>query len=267
LAGEFPSALIDYLYPKSGEENPDGSPQRLTTMFYPREFAAIAKHMQHEGVVGGLAHTAMNKASPVMGLVHDWATNVDSFGGEISDPDAPLYQQLQQKLAYSLESIQPIAVSAIREQPTEKPVKSAALNFMGFSPAPKYATETKTQGAIKHLYQKYHTKKQTPYERARFSQEARDMRKAYEADDMERYSELLDGLIDKYELNASDRKRLEQTIVRKIDTYESMFKRLTPDQQMKLLDKMTEEERDIYLRISNKAKVRFKWQPPEEREE
>lgn len=267
LAGEFPSALIDYLYPKSGEENPDGSPQRLTTMFYPREFAAIGKHMQHEGVLGGLAHTAMNKASPVMGLVHDWATNVDSFGAEISDPDAPAYQRLQQKLAHSLGSIQPIAVSAIREQQTDKPVKNAALNFMGFSPAPKYATETKTQGAIKHLYQKYHTKKQTPYERARFSQEARDMRKAYEADDMDRFGEILDGLIDKYELTASDQKRLQQTISRNLDPYESMFKRLTPDQQMKLLDKMTEEERDTYLRIANKTKVRFRWVPPEERGE
>lgn len=265
FSGQFPSSLIDYLYPQSGEENPDGSPKRLTTMFYPREFAAISKHMEHEGVIGGLGHTALNKASPVMGLVHDWATNVDSFGAEISDPDAPAYQRLQQKLAYSLGQVWPISEPETLFKSDGTSAKQKLLNVAGFSPAPKYATETKTQGAIKHLYQTYHTKKQTPYERARFSQEARDMRKAYEAEDMERYGDLMDGIIDKYELSASDRKRLEQTIVRQIDPYESMFKRLTVDQQIKLLDKMTEEERDIYLPISNKQKVRFRYEPPEDR--
>lgn len=266
LSGEFPSGLIDYLYPKSGEQNPDGSPQRLTTMFYPREFAAIAKHMEHEGVLGGLAHTAMNKASPVMGLVHDWATNVDSFGAEISDPDAPAYKRLQDKLAHSLGQIAPISEPETLLKNDNVPAKQKALNILGFSPAPKYATEMKTQGAIKHLYQTYNTKKQTPYEKARFSAEARDMRKAYEADDMDRFGELLDKLIEKHDLNAQERKRLQQTISKGIDAYESMFKRLTWQQQWKLLDKMSEEERDIYLRISNKQKVRFKWQPPEERE-
>lgn len=267
LSGELPSSLLDWLYPKSGEQNPDGTPQRLTTMFYPREFAAIAKHIEHEGVIGGLSHTAMNKASPVMGLVHDWATNVDSFGSEISDPNSPAYKQMAQKIAYSLSTIQPIALEAIRSEQTEKPVKSALLNVAGFSPAPKYATETSIQGEIKQLYKTYNTKKQTPYEKARFSQAARDMRKAYEAEDMDRYEELLDGMIEKYDLNAKDRRRLQQTISKNINPYESMFKRLTWQQQWRLLDKMSEEERDIYIRISNKDKVRYRWQPPEDRDE
>lgn len=265
LSGQTPTSLLDYIYPKNGEKNKDDSDQRVSTMFYPREFMAIYKHMENEGVVSGLGHLAASKASGVVGLANEWASGVNAFGQEIADPDAPMYKQMEQKLAYTLSDLTPISIGAIQEQASENPLKTGVMNVAGFSPAPKYITESPTQGEIKRLYLKYYAPKQTPFEKARYSEESRKLRRLYDSNEIEDYSDLLDKVRDKYELTAKDEMRLQQSIMRDTDPSLSMFKRLTWQQQKKVLDKMSEDERDIYLPLANKEHLRYGYEPPEEK--
>lgn len=268
LSGEAPTDLLDYTYPKNGEVNPrDESPQRISTMLYPREFVSIYKHMEHEGILPGLGHVASNKASGVVGLVKDWSTGVNAFGREIRDPAAPLNMQVAQTLAYTLGELEPISVGDMRERITEKPVKTGALSILGFSVAPKYITETTTQAHVKQAFQKYVAPKQTPYEKALYSEDMSQLRKLYEADQMEEYDVLLDKMIEDYELGPKDMLRIRRAAIKDEEPSVAMFKRLPWQVQKKLLDEMTEEEREAYLPAANRQHLRYRYESPEERGE
>lgn len=265
LSGEEPQGLNDYIYPKTGEMLPNGRPERVNTMFYPREFASIYHHVEKEGLVGGLGHLVSSKASGVVGLTSEWARGVNDFGEEIRDPEAPAYKQLEQTLAATLEELQPISISAIRESTSENKLRSTVLNVSGFSPAPKYVTETKTEGLITGTFRKYFTKTQTPYDRAEFSDDRRKLRKAFEAGDSDTYSKLLDKMQEKFELTGMEIRRLERSLAKGSEPLVAMFERLTWRQQKKILDQMTQEEREVYLPVSSKEHLRYSYEPPEER--
>jgi hypothetical protein len=264
LTGEPPEEWIDYIYPKNGEKNPDGTDQRVSTMFYAREFAAISKHMEHEGVIAGLGQTALNKASPAIGMVRDWAQGVNYFGEEIRNPDAPLYKQLEQTLRHTFKELEPISTMSMRKGAEVTP-KIAALSVMGFTEAPKYAIETHTQGAIRSTFMKYFGKKRTPYERAEYSDDARKLRALY-ADRTKRneYFDLLRKMEKEYGFTRTERQRMHMAIRKNEDPYPKMFARLTWQQQKRILDDMTPEERRVYLPHSNKEHLRRKYRPPEE---
>lgn len=280
LSGEEPEGLIDYLYPKSGETKPDGSPERLTTMYYPREFSAIYKHVEHEGLLGGMGHLAANKASGVIGMTREWATGVNSFGQEIRDPDAPLYKQLEQTLANTLFELEPISVGAIRgggsasgfsdyakqfaTRAAEKPGK-AALDIAGFSNAPKYVTASKTETLIRGTYQKYFAPTQTSFDKAQFSDDRRKLRQYFDNGDQEAYGNLIDKMQEKYELTGKELRKLETSITGGEDPLLDMFSRLTWKQQKKILDQMTEDERAQFLPRANRDHLRYSYSPPEEK--
>ena len=63
FTGENPKDTNDYIFPRVGDTNPDGSPRRLTTMFYLREIPMFQKHMQeHGGGIGGARDVRANLA-------------------------------------------------------------------------------------------------------------------------------------------------------------------------------------------------------------
>lgn len=263
LTGQSPQSLMDYIYPKNGEENPDGTAQRVSTMFYPREFAAIYKHMENEGVVPGLGHLVQNKASGVVGLTLEWGTGVNSFGQEIRDPNGTVMEKVRQTLAHTLGELEPISVTSIKEQASKSPLKTGVMNVAGFSPAPKYVTEARTEGEIKRLYQKYLAPKQTPYERAAYSDDARKLRKYWDSGDEDNFSNLLDQMAEKYSLTGREMRKLQQKLQKGADPLTGMFSRLTWQQQKRLLDQMTDEEREVYLPHANREHLRFTYEPPE----
>lgn len=248
MTGKAPSEWMDYVYPKSGDKKPDGSDMRVNTMFYPREFAAIYKHMESEGALSGTGHLLLNKATPVLGMARDWSSNVDYFGNEISDPDAPAYQRLQQKLGHLFEGTMPMSIRATlqsAEKAGRSPTaKDYALNISGFSPAPTYATDTPTEAKIKSTFRRYNSTIR-PFERAEYSDQARQLRIAKQQENWDKYNEILEGMEEKYELTSKQVKAIERNL--DIDSTVKMFKRLTPDQQTKLLKGMNEEELEKYL--------------------
>lgn len=267
MTGQSPTELIDYIYPKSGDVDPTtGKDERLNTMFYPREFAAISKHIEHEGLGSGLGHLVSNKASGVIGLVSQWATGVNSFDQEIRDPNSPWHEQLNQTLAATLLELEPISVKSTRQGTSESKLKDAVLSVSGFSKAPRYATQTSTEASISTLYKKYYAPKQTPYETAILSNDRRELRRLYDKGEIEAYGEKLDEMQQKYDLTAKEQMKLAQTVLRNqtFNPYLSMFQRLTWQQQKRLLDKMSDDERAEYLPKANSQHLRYTYEAPEE---
>lgn len=260
LTGTEPHGWMDYVYPRTGDKNPDGTDKRVNTMFYSREFPAIAKHMDQQGVFKGLTHLAASKGSGLYGLMAEWATGLNSFGQEIADPDAPIWKRTAQKLAYSLTDLEPISVKAMRQSGD---VKGAALAIGGFTPVAKYITATHTQGAIQEAYQRYVAPSQTPYDKAMFSDDMRALRAATGRDDS-KADEILTKMQDQYGLNYKEMHRLQRSIEKNEDPSIVMFKRLDWHVQKKLLDAMSPEDRETYLPHSNKTHLRQNYEEPQE---
>lgn len=266
LTGNQPEKLEDYIFPKNGEKNPDGTDQRVSTMYYVKEFASVAKRIEIDGVAGGVSHVVQSKASGVIGAVGEWVTGLNSMGQEIRDPNAPAYQQLQQALGYSLQRMEPISMKAVREN--NRSLKSAVMSVAGFSPAPRYITESVVEGKIKSAYQKYNTGKQLAYEKFLLSNERKELQRLYEAGEMDKYDEKLDQVVDKFKLTPKEQVKLTKAIGNKdfSEGFLNMFKSLPWQRQKLLLDQMTEEERDVYLPVANKDHLRFDYEPPQEEE-
>lgn len=265
LTGKSPSGLMDYIYPKSGNQTSDGRDERVNTMFYPREFAAIQKHIEHEGIVSGIGHLVSNKASGVVGLVSQWASGVNDFGQEIRDPESPAYKQIQDTLKATMLDLEPISMKSSRDSPGT--VKDVVLAVSGFSKAPKYVTQTDAEATIDTLYKKYNAPKQTPYETAVLSGDRRKLKQLYTDGKIGEYAELLDKMQTKYDLTAKEQLRLAQGVLRTglqdFNPYKTMFQRLTWQQQKRVLDKMPEDERQEYLPMANREHLRFTYEAPE----
>jgi hypothetical protein len=275
MTGKSPEDFMDYIYPKSGDQNPDGTDQRLSTMFYAREFAAIAKHMEHEGVIAGLGQTAANKASPALTAVSDAWSGVNFMGQEIRDPNSPAYMQVAQTLQHTLGSSMPITIGTMaKEARAETPADlgkwvkdnpgKTAMYFAGFTPAPKYVRESSVQGAIKHEFQKYYGNKRTPYEKVEFTEERKELRDLYDQKQYGEFNKRFNDLVEKHDLTQQEKRTLRKSFKKGGDPYTSMFKRLSWRQQKRLLDEMSPEDRKVYLPHSNKEHLGRRYQPPKE---
>lgn len=260
LTDEWPEEWLDYIYPKNGEKNPDGTDQRVNTMFYAREFSAISKHVENEGFWKGLSHLAVNKASGVFGLIAKLFTGVDSFGTEYRDPNGTKMEQLAQTVSYVVEDMTPISIGGIKREGIDP--KTVALNIIGFSKAPGYATHTPTEAAIRQTWQKYNRKELTAYERALYSKDMRELREAFENRDMRTFNETLSRMRKTHDLLPKDVKRIQQQLRKNTKAEVTMFKSLSWQQQKRLLDKMTPIERQEYIRHANKAHVRYRYKEP-----
>lgn len=263
LSGNQPKDLKDYIYPQSGEQQANGRPERVNTMFYPREFASVYKHIENEGVVSGLGHLASSKASGIIGMTREWATGVNSFDQEIRDPNAPAYKQVEQTLASTLLDLEPISIETIHNSKAENKTKAALLAAAGFGPAPKYVTETKTEALIKGTFQKYFSQRLTPYDKAQGSSLRKELKKSYDNGDSDKYSEVMDKMQEKFQMTGLEQRNLTRSVARNDDPLVYMFSRLTWQQQKKILDQMTDDERETFLPKANKQHLRYSYEPPE----
>ena len=259
LTGKPPQDFLDYIYPRTGETNPDGGPARVNTMFYTREFAAVYKHMQQEGVVSGLAESVAAKGSGVMGLVKDLWTGHDIYGKEFRDPQGSWWDKLEQSVKYSMGAAEPMSLESVKG-----PVglnKETGLALAGLTKAPRYATETATQSRIAEAYRTYVQPQQTAFEAAESSKEMSQLRQLYNADSPE-FSKAFDDFTEKFDLSGDDVRRVTKSLSSNVPAEEKMFQRLPWPIQKRLLDQMSDEERDEYIPKSNKKHLRDNYEPP-----
>ncbi len=160
LTGDQPEGL-DFIFPRIGGLNPDGSRRRLTTMFYTREFPMWRKHVEEQGggvhgTIAGTGDMLFNKLlfQPFV----EMAQNRDYYGHELYDINAPEYRQAYQFATKVFkEQFSPITISgASRALETGGSwSRDVPLAMLGFGPAPSYAARTATQNRIGFLYQRF----------------------------------------------------------------------------------------------------------------
>lgn len=165
LTGKFPTDLTDYVFPRSGQLDPEtGHPQRLTSPFNTREAIMLKAHAdEHNSWMGGAMQLLWNKM--VLQPVTELWSNKDFFGRALYDTNAPAWKQTLQAIDSTLgRTLSPISISgADRARQQGTGVKGQALSFLGFGPGPKYVNEEPIERRINHLSHTY-APGQRPYE-------------------------------------------------------------------------------------------------------
>lgn len=164
LSGKIPTGL-DYIFPRNGETNDDGTPGRLSTPFNTREPVMIKAHIdERNSVVGGLAQMMWNKM--VLQPVAELLSNKDFYGDHLWDTNAgPVKALLQGADAMAGRLFNPIAISGgTRAYQEGGGKKGMVLALGGFGPAPKYAEEDALERRITHLFREQALPEAKPYE-------------------------------------------------------------------------------------------------------
>lgn len=192
FTGENPSDIQDLIFPRIGGLNPDGSPRRVTNAFYTREVPMATKNIEEQqSTIKGLAQLLQHKM--LFAPFIEMGRNRDYFGSEIYDENAPAYKQAWQFINHlGSDTISPMSVTGATRalQLSGKPhsaldvIKQAGdrdvlLPFLGFGPAPGYASKSPLENRIMHLFRKYVAPEAKSYDVAAHSKERSEARTAY----------------------------------------------------------------------------------------
>ncbi len=138
LTGEPPEEPKDYLFPKTGNLNPDGSEERLSLPTYAKDWYAWTTQP---------VKTITHKIHPLWGVLGDLGTNKDYFNVEVRHTDDPLLNQAGQLATHIGKSFQSISMRNYQKLERVSPGKASNLwiSITGISPAPSYITKSPAQ--------------------------------------------------------------------------------------------------------------------------
>ena len=243
MTGKRPTEWLDYFAPKTGEQNPDGTPSRVRTMFYPYEFAAVGKRIQHEGPTKAAAEWVAAKGTGIPSMLAETWTGIDSLGRQIRDPNGTIAEQTRQTLNAILRENMPISMQDRGPESTKQKV----LDVAGMSKAPRYLQETSGEAAIEQLWEKQYKTAETPFTKTIRSQERHKLREAIQAGDDKATDEAMARMAEKFNLRSQDAKRIMRDESLGTTSYQALFRQMNEEDQRTILRKMPKEERGKYL--------------------
>jgi hypothetical protein len=253
LPDPYDPLSLDWQMPKVGGNNADGSPRRVSTMWYNREYVAWIKHMQEMGggVSGAWQGTKeMNWNKLMLQPLWEMYTGQDYFRNEIRDPHGTLPEKIGQTARSILtEQLSPMSWTNAQQalKSSSSPASDVTLSLLGFGPAPAYVSRTATQNRIAYLYREYNQGAR-PYSEVEIAKSKRDAQSAYDAA--------------KRIEDPAARRAAEQTAVEKMhavgakirskDFDVTMFSKLPPADQLAILEEATPAEANKYVSRVNK---------------
>ena len=138
FTGDRPKELLDYFFPKTGRDRPDGSPERIVIPTYMKDVVAWSTQP---------ITTARHKAHPLLSLILDTLANKDYYGTEIHEPidsvdDLFKYSTWKDTLTYIGKAYQPFSFRNWQEMRKSGASgwKPAVTAFAGIGEAPSYIT-------------------------------------------------------------------------------------------------------------------------------
>ena len=181
MSGNDP-VWMDFIFPRIGGLNPDGTERRQSNPYYTREIPMAWKNIQDQGgnVPLGLAQMIYHKM--MIAPFVEIGTNKDYFGSPIRNLEDPAYKQIIQFGHHIVnEQLSPMSMTGAKrslqlsgkpysfgeviakayEQKSLMPIASAMtgildpdvyMPILGFGPAPAYASRTETQNAVSRAY-------------------------------------------------------------------------------------------------------------------
>lgn len=125
--GQWPQEGEDYFYPKNGQTDENGRPQRTSLWSYLKDVHSFARHP---------LQTAQNKVAPAIELFSELLRNEDFWHVEIQHPDDPIAARALQTGKFIAKAFEPRSIeNATRESKLGASPGDLAEQFFGLSPA------------------------------------------------------------------------------------------------------------------------------------
>ncbi len=269
--GDNPEGL-DYIFSRIGGNNPDGTPRRITNMFYLREVPMLLKHIQERGgnILTGTGEMIYNKL--MIEPFRELMTNRDYYGYNIWDENAPIYKQMWQATSHMfLGEGGPMSVSGARhaadlsgqpfpslKEAMDNPdkllnalkAKGVDLSLMGFGPAPAYVEKNAIQNRISYLYGQHVAPASKPHADEANSHEKMAVRTAIMIAKRDQDSSLMAEARERGRALGLSPHYMASIGRTPTDVY--LFSRLPIDDQRSLLRDASPEDRSRYLPHANR---------------
>jgi hypothetical protein len=143
--GRGPEELKDYFFPKNGELDESGRPQRMSMPTY-------VKDVYHYATEPG--KTLAGKVAPIWSLFAEMINNHDFYGTKIRNEDDPLVQQLLDEAKHITSGFKPFGLRNIERQvKLGEPLSKAMQAEIGITPAPSTMNKTKAELLASELSQ------------------------------------------------------------------------------------------------------------------
>lgn len=182
-----PETLLDYYYPKTGKQKPDGTDERISLPSYMKDVFAY----KTEGT-----QTLINKIHPEISALLAMMQNKDYFGTEIRNSNDSLVQQVKDLFAYQAKQFVPFTVTnLLQRQKTGGSWAEYLQSFAGITPAPGYITRTPLQTEIYSLYDKRFGGGTQSQEQTAISKQKAEVRTLYLTGKTEEANKALDTLV------------------------------------------------------------------------
>lgn len=145
--GKGPEEPKDYFFPKTGQLDEAGRPQRASLPTY-------VKDIYHYFTEPG--KTLANKVAPIWSVFGEMVRNEDFYGTEIRGADDPLVDQMKELAEYGLHAIEPFGVRNYeRDVQMRNPTFDKMQRFVGVVPAPAAIEKSKAERLASELAQEH----------------------------------------------------------------------------------------------------------------
>jgi hypothetical protein len=143
LTGEPPKELKDYFFPRTGNMNEHGEPERISLPSYVKDVFAYASHP---------LRTAGHKMHPLIGNIAEMLENKNYYGTEIRSSDDPIVKQASDTLSHFGAAFVPFSVAGVRkERERGSSVSKSLLPMIGITPAPSELNQTPAQQMMREI--------------------------------------------------------------------------------------------------------------------
>lgn len=155
FTGQRPKDLKDYYFPRTGNLDENGKPERVSLPSYMKDVIPLISGAR-QGGVSGLGRAAVTEAShkmhPLIGLIADTLANKDYYGDKIRNEDDPLVQQIWDVAKHAGDTATPFAIKGLlKEKQRGGSVLKQVLPFIGLTPAPANVNNTDAEDLLHEI--------------------------------------------------------------------------------------------------------------------
>lgn len=141
LTGEPPKELKDYYFPRTGNMNEHGEPERISLPSYVKDIFAYSTHP---------LRTAGHKLHPLIGNIAEMLENKDYYGTEIRSSDDPIVKQASDMLSHFGAAFVPFSIQGtMKERTRGASWNKSLLPMIGITPAPAELNQTTAQAMMR----------------------------------------------------------------------------------------------------------------------
>jgi hypothetical protein len=261
---------MDYIFPRVGGTNTDGTARRLSTPHYTREVPMAEKNIEDQSgnIAWGLTQMLWHKL--MFAPVQEAFQNRDYFGGQIYDQNAPAYKQAVQFFSHmATDQVSPMSVTGAQHalELSGKPkdwrsfVAAAAhgdkdiwLPFLGYGPAPSYSSRSPLENRINALGRQFVFPQEKPFQESENFKQRLEAQTAFKQAQQRKDQPAMAEAAKKMAGLGMSGPQILKT--RPEPSAPKIFQRLPESQQVNLLKSMTKEEFKIYyLKASKKTRA------------